>query len=96
VSSVNSIFYWSDVRQGIAEIYRVLEQGGKAVLTYTCQEDLEKRRFTRHGIKTYDEQEIRLVMAGAGFRAIETIRDRDRHREFICMTGLKPVIRSTP
>lgn len=42
VSSVNSIFYWSEVQQGISEIYRILQEDGKVVLTYTCKRDLER------------------------------------------------------
>lgn len=88
-SSVNSIFYWSDVRQGLAEIYRVLQPGGKAVLTFTCRKDLEKKRFAQYGVKVYNEQELESMLANVGFREIKTTRERDRHREFICMTQVK-------
>jgi arsenite methyltransferase len=89
VSSVNSIFYWSAAEQGIAEIYRVLQHNGRVVLTFTCKRDLETRSFVRHGIRTYDEEEVRRMVATAGFREIEAVGGRDRHREFVCMTGLK-------
>ncbi|MBE7549893.1 MAG: methyltransferase domain-containing protein [Anaerolineales bacterium] len=89
VSSVNSLFYWSDAPQGVAEIYRILQEKGKLVLTYTCKRDLEKKGFVRYGIKTYEEAEVRQMLAKAGFREIKAIRSGDRHREFICMTGCK-------
>jgi SAM-dependent methyltransferase len=89
VSSVNSIFYWSTAEQGVAEMYRVLQEGGRVVLTFTCQRDLETRRFVQHGIRTYDEAEIECMLAAAGFREIEAVRRSDRHREFACMTGRK-------
>jgi ubiquinone/menaquinone biosynthesis C-methylase UbiE len=89
VSSVNSILYWNAAGQGIAEIYRVLRTGGTVVLTFTCKRDLETRRFVQYGIRTYEEQEIERMLAAAGFKEIEVVRRSDRHREFICMRGLK-------
>ncbi len=89
VSSVNSIFYWSDVEQGIAEIYRILEKEGQVVLTYTCKKDLEKKGFVQYGVKTYEEEEVQQMLVKAGFREIKEIRSGDRHREFICVTGHK-------
>ncbi|MCL4301401.1 MAG: methyltransferase domain-containing protein [Anaerolineae bacterium] len=89
VSSVNSIFYWSDTPQGVAEIYRILQEKGKLVLTYTCKRDLEKKGFVRYGVKTYEEEEVRQMLVKAGFREIKTIRSGDRYREFICMAGCK-------
>ncbi len=68
VSSVNSIFYWSDARQGIAEIYRILQEGGKVVLTYTHKRDLEKKGFVQYGVKTYTEGEVQQMLVKAGFQ----------------------------
>ena len=87
--SVNSIFYWKDARQGAAEAYRVLEAGGRFVLTYTCKKDLEQKGFVQHGVRTYEEDEIRQLLAEAGFRDIKASRARDRHREFMCICGRK-------
>lgn len=89
VSSVNSLFYWDDARQGVAEIYRILQGEGKFVLTYTCKRDLEKKGFVQYGVKTYEEEEVRQMLTQAGFREIKAIHSGDRHREFICMTGCK-------
>jgi len=89
VSSVNSIFYWGDARQGISEIYRVLQEEGKMVLTYTCKRCLEQKGLGQAGVNTYEAAEIDRMLATAGFREIQATRDRDRHREFICVTGRK-------
>lgn len=87
ISSVNSIFYWSDVEQGISEIHRILESEGRLVLTFTCKQDLEKKGFVQHGVRTYEEEEVQHLLTHARFRAIRVTRGRDRHREFVCMTG---------
>jgi len=89
VSSVNSIFYWSDVEQGIAEIYRILRKEGRAVLTYTCKRDLEKKGFVQYGVRTYEKEEIHQMLIKAGFKDVSEVRSEDRHREFICVLGNK-------
>ncbi|MBN2000263.1 class I SAM-dependent methyltransferase [candidate division KSB1 bacterium] len=89
VCSVNSIFYWNDPQQGIAEIYSVLENNGRLVLTFTCEKDLQNKPFTQYGIKTFKETEGRSFLIHAGFRDIKMIREQDQYRDFICITGYK-------
>ncbi len=89
VSSVNSIFYWSDAGQGIAEIFRVLDTGGKVVLTFTCKKDLEGKGFVQYGVRTFGEEEVQDLLIHAGFGDMKVRRGRDRHREFVCLTGRK-------
>jgi arsenite methyltransferase len=89
VSSVNSIFYWNDAQQGISEIYRILQDGGQVILTYTRKEDLEKKAFVQYGIKTYEVEEIHHMLVTAGFKEIRHNWAEDRHRKFICVTGDK-------
>jgi ubiquinone/menaquinone biosynthesis C-methylase UbiE len=91
-ASVNSIFYWRDAGQGLTEIYRVLQQGGQIVLTYTCKRDLEKKGFVPYGVKTYEEAEVRCMLAEIGFKEIKATPGRDQHRKFICMIGWKSSI----
>ena len=89
VSSVNSLFYWSDAQQGIAEIFRVLQTGGRIVLTFTERKDLENKGFSQYGIRTFDTEEVQQMLVRAGFRDVKEKRDWDKHREFICVTGYK-------
>ena len=89
VSSVNSIFYWDDVEQGIGEIYRVLEDGGMVVLTFTCKEDLGSKAFARHGVETFEEEEVEEMLVKAGFRYVWTVRGQDQHRAFVSVVGRK-------
>lgn len=89
VSSVNSLFYWSDIQQGFSEIYRILQEKGKVILTYTCSKDLEKKGIAQYGVKTYEGEVVRHMLVNVGFSEIQIFRTGDRHREFICMTGRK-------
>lgn len=90
ICSVNSIFYWNDARKAIWQFYRILRKPGRLVLTFTRSEDLKHKNFVKQGgLKPFTEQEVRQMMTEAGFRDIRAVQNRDRHREFITLTGQK-------
>jgi ubiquinone/menaquinone biosynthesis C-methylase UbiE len=91
--SINSIFYWDDAPQGIAELLRVLGAGGLGLLCFTSRENLEDRSFARQGLTLYRTVEVHDMMTVAGFDAIDVIESSDRHRAFVCITGRKPAAR---
>lgn len=88
VCSVNSIFYWQDVRRALAEFERVLIQGGALVICFTCKASLQKRSFARY-IGLYEVDEIQAMLATCGFTEIQTRFSSDKHREFVCITSRK-------
>jgi ubiquinone/menaquinone biosynthesis C-methylase UbiE len=87
--TVNTIFYWRDTGQAMSELGRVLMEGGRLVICFTCKESLEKRAFTRHGIRLFEIAEVRELMEAAGFREVTLMPGRDRHRAFRCAIGTK-------
>jgi len=87
--TVNSLFYWEDVQQGMAEIYRVLEDGGRLVAVFTCKQSLEDKSFVRDGISLYRGEEIRRMMEAAGLNIVEMNQAADRHRDFLSIVGEK-------
>ena len=89
VCSVNSIFYWSNVSQAMAEFWRVLTDDGTLVLTFTGRQSLQHRGFAQHGLNLLDVDQVQQMMAGPGFRDIHAIRASDKHRQFVCMIGRK-------
>jgi arsenite methyltransferase len=89
VCTVNSIFYWENVPQALTEMQRVLEESGLLVMCFTCKRCLEGREFTRHGVTLYEEDQVQQMMEAAGFHAIDMSHASDRHREFVCATGVK-------
>lgn len=89
VSSVNSIFYWANPVAGLAEAYRVLDENGRLVLTFTCRQDLADKGFAQYGLNLYNESEIQAMLVTAGFHDLQASTASDRHRAFICMVGWK-------
>lgn len=89
VCTVNSLFYWGDVRAGMAEIHRVLEEGGGLVVCVTRKQGIENKRFARHGLGLYEDEQVCRMLEQAGFEKIAVSAGSDRHREFMCIVGAK-------
>lgn len=87
IVSVNSIFYWADAAQGIAELSRVLAPGGRMVLVFTHRDSLRKRSFVRQGVGLYRPDEIDAWLRAAGIRDVRVEQSNDRHRAFWVMVG---------
>jgi SAM-dependent methyltransferase len=85
--SVNSFFYWANVPRAFAELARVLKPGGLLVLCFTRGRCLEDRSFARHGVRCYDEADVRRLLERAGFHDIDAFPGADRHRQFVCLTA---------
>ena len=86
VCSVNSIFYWQDVEQGIGEIKRVLIPAGKVVLCFTCKASMDKKRFAKN-LHLFEGGEIERILTGYGFRDIKTAFFSDKYRQYTCITA---------
>lgn len=87
--TVNSLFYWTDARKGMAEIYRVLTDGGRFITCITCKQCLEKRSLAGEGISLYQEDEICALLRDVGFQIVKIEQASDRHRDFLCIVSEK-------
>lgn len=86
VCSVNSIFYWRNVEQGIGEIRRVLVTGGKVVLCFTAKESLKNKGFAKN-IRLFDADDILQIMPAHGFQEIKATFFSDKYRQYVCIAG---------
>jgi ubiquinone/menaquinone biosynthesis C-methylase UbiE len=89
VCSVNSIFYWQDIRAGLREIYRVLISDGQVVLCFTSKTSLENKGFAR-GIHLIESETLDQMMTAIGFQNTRTSFHSDKYRQYLCMTAQKP------
>jgi len=59
------------------------------VLCVTSKQSLENKRFASHGLELYEDEDLCMMIKGAGFEIAEMSQASDRHREFVCMVGVK-------
>lgn len=74
--TVNTVYFWPKPERALAEIRRVLRPGG--VLLAAIGTPKQMARYSPHGFRLYDGDQLNRLMGDAGFStvAVEVFRDR--------------------
>lgn len=70
VTSVNTVYFWSDTVKGLSEIRRVLKPGCSFCNAVYTKEWLDKLSYTKKGFKKFSPQELTELGKKAGFEKI--------------------------
>lgn len=90
VFTVNTIYFWPDVPQGLGEIYRVLRPGGRAAISIRSKDKMEKQSVSKHGFRLFSAEELAAVMREAGFREIRIDhQDQDKWYDQVVVVGAR-------
>ena len=90
-TAFETIYFWSSLDDGFAEVLRVLKPGGTFLIANNqCDPDAPKWTDVVDNMTVYGEDEIALRLARAGFAEISSRRAEDGS---LCMTAKKPRMR---
>lgn len=71
--TVNTVYFWGDLREGFGEIARVLRPGGLLLDVFYGREWLDKLSVTQYGFHKYTPSQIAEATAAAGLTVERTV-----------------------
>lgn len=71
VTSVNTVYFWSDTVKGLSEIRRTLKTGGSFYNIVYTKEFLDKFSYTKKGFRKFSPEELTELGRKSGFDNIE-------------------------
>ncbi|AFY55477.1 methyltransferase family protein [Rivularia sp. PCC 7116] len=89
ICTVNTIYFWKDVKQTLIELYQILEDKGSLVICFNCKEFLKQTTLPKHGFQVYDTEEVKELMITVGFKNIKWIINSEPKEQFVCIVGEK-------
>ncbi len=81
VTSVNTVYFWSDTVKGLSEIRRTLKTGGSFYNIVYTKEFLDKLSYTKKGFRKFSPEELTELGRKSGFDNIE-VRDIIKGKSF--------------
>lgn len=81
VSSVNTVYFWSDTVKGLSEIRRVLKPGKSFYNVVYTREWLDRLSYTEKGFKKFTPEELAELGRKAGFEKTE-VKDIVKGKSF--------------
>ncbi|MEM6754569.1 MAG: class I SAM-dependent methyltransferase [Cyanobacteria bacterium P01_C01_bin.38] len=89
ICTVNTIYFWSDVKQTLIQLHQILEEKGSLVICFNCKEFLKQTTLPKHGFQVYDIEEVKYLMKAVGFKNIQWIINSQPKEKFVCIVGEK-------
>lgn len=81
VTSVNTVYFWSETVKGLSEIRRTLKTGGSFYNIVYTKEFLDKLSYTKKGFRKFSPEQLVELGRKAGFDEIE-VKDIVKGKSF--------------
>jgi ubiquinone/menaquinone biosynthesis C-methylase UbiE len=76
IFTVNTLYFWPDVKTVLKEIDRVLKPGGKAVISIRPKWQMEQYPFTKFGFTMYERPDLERLLSENNFQ-VATVWERE-------------------
>lgn len=82
VTSINTVYFWSDTVKGLSEIYRTMKEGAAFYNVVYTKEWLDQLSYTKKGFQKYEPEQLIAFGRQAGFSDIE-VKDIVKGKSFV-------------
>lgn len=82
ITSINTVYFWSDTVKGLSEIHRTLKSGASFYNVLYTKEWLDKLSYTEKGFKKFEPEQLMQYGKEAGFENIE-VKDIVKGKSFV-------------
>lgn len=84
VTSINTVYFWNNTEDGLAEIHRVLKHGATFYNVVYTKDWLDKLSYTKTGFQKFEAQDLVDFGKEAGFDDV-TVKDVVKGKSFVVM-----------
>ena len=87
-TAFETVYFWPDLLQSFREVYRVLKPGGTFLICNECSDPEKDSKWPEiiHGMTVYRDTQLKAALEQAGFRNVQTRRNR---MGWLCVTAAK-------
>lgn len=90
VCSINTVYFWPDLKKSLSELFRVTRTGGKLLLGFGDAAVLREQGYGEQGFKLYTPGQIHEALILAGFTPDqEYIYERGKRGRFYVLSNRK-------
>ena len=87
VFTVNTIYFWENPAQVMEEVKRVLNPGGKFVITLATREAMINSEYVKEKFRLYEKKEVEELFSMAGYTNVIATYKNLKIEDALCVSG---------
>src|SRR4051812_28472014 len=77
VFTINTIYFWDNEAEALNEIKRILQPGGKFIISFRPKHQTEKYPFTKYGFNLFSKEDIEKLLLTNGFAILDIFENQE-------------------
>lgn len=81
ICTSNTLYFWPSPQETMQGLFNALQEGGQLLIAIRPKDIMDKLPVTQYNFNTYQEREVEVMMAQAGFKQVRTVALQEPDRE---------------